>query len=54
MSRSYHRKPRKYYNKDSKEDRYWYYKKYKTAVKRALLKGDPAPVFKKTSGWLTW
>lgn len=57
MSNTYHhRGPKRRMDKDNKDDKKLYYRRYRRRVKKFMDRQDweSIPKFRKTHGWLTW
>lgn len=57
MSKTYHhRGPKRRMDKDNKDDKKLYYRRYRRRVKKFMdrQEWESIPRFRKTHGWLTW
>ena len=57
MSRTYnHRGYRRWWDKDSTDDRRWFRRLFRARTRQAMREGryDCLPVWKRTEGWITW
>jgi hypothetical protein len=53
MSRTHRETPHNWYSKESKPFRHPHFKAFRAAAKRAVRTGREAPLYRRTSGWLT-